>query len=146
MRFLNNELSFFTAYGEDNPRTFIEDLSYVVGDFLEAAWEFIKHLKDFVVYSVPLTLGIISLSSSFLLLSLPIAQQLLTLNVPIVLIASVLALPAVYPLGMALVEFSDMLISPCVNALKILSNLCANVVEAITSADIEDLVERFSLN
>lgn len=134
MMFFNEDRLFFTAY--ESPQEFALDCSYVITDPLTALMNFTQHLAGFLLWSLPLTIGLLSFNVPLLvLLSFPIAMSLLTLNIPILIAMAVFAAPTLYSLAFALYDVVDFVVSPIVDFVRVTTNLAATAADYIECED-----------
>ena len=128
MMFFDDDRAFFTPY--ESPGDLVVDLSYIVTDPICSLINLSKNLANFLLWSLPLTIGLISFNLPlFLLLSFPIALNLLTLNVPILILMILFAAPAVYSLCLALYDVVDLILSPIVDVIRVITNLATTLIE-----------------
>ncbi len=133
MMFFDERRAFFTPY--QSPDEFGTDLTYVITDPLTSLCHFAIHFSEFLLCSIPLTLGLMSFNIPlFVLLSLPIALSFLTFTAPMIIalvVLAVFAAPAVISLGLALYDVVDLILSPIVDVLRTITNLGATLVEQL---------------
>lgn len=130
MMFFSDERVFFTPY--QSPEAFFADCSYIITDPLTSLLSFTQNLAGFLMWSLPLTVGLISFNLPLLiLLSFPIAMNLLTLNIPILIAMALFAAPALYSLSLAIYDVVDFILSPIVDIVRIVSNVGATAIENI---------------
>lgn len=131
--FLDENRAVFTPY--ESWEAFGDDLAYLITDPFVAFGHFLTHASHFLLYSIPLTLGLLSFNIPFMvLLSLPIALNLFTINTPVIiaLIAvGALATPALISGALAVGDLVEVLLSPIVNLLIILSNSGATAIQQL---------------
>ncbi len=129
MMFFDDNRAFFNAYA--SPDEFGTDLAYVITDPLTSLYHLTIHSIEFLLCSVPLTLGLMSFNIPFLaLLSIPLALSFLTINTPMMIAFAALALiaaPTIVTLGYVLYDVVDLVLSPMVDILRIMTNLGATL-------------------
>ena len=133
MMFFDDNRAFFTAY--DSPEEFATDLSYVITDPMTSLYHLAIHFIEFLLCSIPLTLGLMSFNIPLIaLMSIPLALSFLTFTTPMIITCMAVALiaaPTIVSFGLVLYDIIDLVLSPIVDVLRILTNLSATLVEQI---------------
>ncbi|HBI21655.1 MAG TPA: hypothetical protein DDY37_03570 [Legionella sp.] len=133
MMFFDENRAFFTPY--ESPEEFGTDLVYVITDPLTSLCNFALHFSQFLLCSIPLTLGLMSFNIPlFVLLSLPLALSFLTFTAPLIIALvglAFVAAPAVISFSYALYDVVDLVLSPIVDILRIITNLGATLTELL---------------
>lgn len=133
MMFLDSDRAFFTPY--QAPEELMVDLAYIITDPCTSFYHLAINLCKFLLCSIPLTLGLLSFNLPFLvLLSLPLALSILTVTTPMLIAlaaVTVLAAPAAFSLGLVLYDVVDMVLSPIIDVLRIITNVGATLVDLL---------------
>lgn len=128
MMFFSDDRDYFTPY--ESPQALVLDCSYIITDPLNSLLNFTYDIAGFFMWSLPLTMGLLSFNLPLLiLLSFPIAMNLLALNIPILIAMAVFAAPPLYSLAFALYDVIDFVVSPIVDVVRVVTNLVATATE-----------------
>ena len=113
MMFFDENRAFFTPY--ESPDAFGTDLAYVITDPLTSLCHFALHFSQFLLCSIPLTLGLMSFNIPLIvLLSLPLALSFLPFTTPMIIALlglAVVAGPAMISFSYALYDVVDLVLS-----------------------------------
>jgi len=124
--------TFFTPYTETDQ--VLDDFAYFLTDPIDPVIRLVVHLRDCILWSVPFAIGILSLNLPLLiLLAFPVATNLLALSIPIKIGLVLFAAPLIFAVCGTLLDVAELVLSPIINALRILTNVGATVVENLSS-------------
>lgn len=131
MMFFTDERAFFTSY--ETPSEFADDLSYILLDPWESVCNLIRHGIELLLLTAPLAMIGITYGAPFAFaLSIPLALSLLSLNTCGMIVLGALALltvPLIYTASCMAYDVIDIILSPIVDILRIITNLAATGVE-----------------
>ena len=124
MMFFDAKRAYFTPY--HSPVDLLVDLACIITDPLQSLFHVVKNLSSFLLWSAPLAIGLLAFNTPLLAL---LALPLLMINTPIIIALAVLTAPAIYYFSLTAYNLLDLILSPIIDALRVLTNVGATLIE-----------------